>query len=99
MANPLEIIEIARKTGKIRKGVNEVTKAIEKGQAKYVVYADDVDPKEIVMHLPLLCKEKGIPCASIEKKDELGSAAGLPKPTAAIVVIDAGNAKDDIKNG
>ena len=96
--NALEIIEIARKTGKIRKGCNEVTKLIEKGKAKLVVVAKDVQPKEIVMHLPLLAKEKGIPCLEVEKKLELGAAAGLPVGTAAIAVIEEGNAKDLIKS-
>ena len=55
-----QIIEKARKTGKIEKGTNEVTKAIERGTAKLVVYATDVEPKEIVQHIPMLCKEKKI---------------------------------------
>jgi len=59
MADVYGIVEKARKTGKIEKGTNEVTKAIELGTAKLVVYASDVDPKEIVMHLPLLCKREG----------------------------------------
>ena len=50
-----ELIEIARETGKIRKGINEASKAIERGVAKLVVVADDVDPPEIVMHLSPLC--------------------------------------------
>ena len=37
-----EAVEIARKTGKIKKGANETTKAIEKGFAKLVVVAKDV---------------------------------------------------------
>ena len=61
-AKVLDIVEIARTSGKIRKGANEATKAIEKGDAKLVVYAGDVNPKEVIMHLPLLCKEKNIPC-------------------------------------
>ena len=48
------LIETARKTGKIDKGTNEVTKAIELGVAKLVVYAKDVEPKEIVAHLSVL---------------------------------------------
>ena len=55
-----QIIEKARKTGKIEKGTNEVTKAVERGTAKLVVYAGDVQPKEIIQHLPVLCKEKNI---------------------------------------
>lgn len=92
------IIEVAKKTGKIRKGCNEVTKAIEKGEAKLVVYAEDVSPKEVVMHLPLLSKEKGVKCVAVEKKDELGAIVGLNVATSAIVILDEGEARDLIKN-
>ena len=91
-------IEIAFKTGKIRKGTNEVTKAIEKGTAKLVAYAADISPKEITMHLPLLCKDKGIPCFEVPSKEELGAAAGLGLPTAAVAIVEPGEAADAIKN-
>ena len=96
-ANVLEAIEIARNSGKIRKGANEATKAIEKGQAKLVAYAADVTPKEIIMHLPLLCKEKNIHCFEVSKKDDLGAAAGLTVPTAAVAVVKEGEAKSAIE--
>ena len=92
-AKALEAVEIARTTGKIRKGANEATKAIEKGEAKLVVYAKDVSPKEIVMHLPLLCKEKSILCIEVSKKEDLGAAAGLAVPTAAVAIVKEGEAK------
>jgi len=95
-AKVLEAIEIARTSGKIQKGANEATKALEKGNAKLVVYARDVSPKEIVMHLPLLAKEKNVPCIEISKKEDLGAAAGLPVATAAVVVIKEGDAKATI---
>jgi len=97
-AKVLEIVEIARTSGKIRKGSNEATKAIEKGEAKLVVYADDVTPKEIIMHLPLLCKEKNILCVKISKKDDLGAAAGLPVATAAVAVVKEGEAKSALES-
>lgn len=93
----LEAIELARTTGKIKRGTNEVTKAIEKGQAKLVVYAKDINPPEIVMHLPLLSKEKNIPCVQVDSKEELGNAAGLAVPTSAIAIVKEGDAKDIIK--
>ena len=92
-AKVLEAVEIARTTGKIKKGANEATKAIEKGNAKLVVYAKDVNPKEIVMHLPLLCKEKNVPCVEISKKEDLGAAAGLAVGTAAAAIVKEGDAK------
>jgi large subunit ribosomal protein L7Ae len=92
-----EAVEVARKTGKIKKGANEVTKAIERGSAKLVVYAKDVTPPEITMHLPLLCKDKGIPCVEVPSKEELGAAAGLPLATVAIAIVQEGEAKNLIK--
>ncbi|HLC52371.1 MAG TPA: ribosomal L7Ae/L30e/S12e/Gadd45 family protein [Candidatus Nanoarchaeia archaeon] len=92
-AKVLEAVEIARTTGKIRKGANEATKAIEKGDAKLVVYAGDVSPKEIIMHLPLLCKDKNVKCVEISKKEDLGAAAGLAVGTAAVAIVNEGEAK------
>ena len=91
-----EIIEKARKTGKIEKGTNEVTKAIERGTAKFVVYASDVEPKEIVQHIPLLCQEKKIPCQEVDNKQKLGIAAGLPVSASSVAIIESGEAESDI---
>ena len=91
------IVEKARKTGKIEKGTNEVTKAIELGTAKLVVYAADVNPKEIIAHLPELCKAKGIPCGEVDSKQKLGISAGIPVSAASIAVINAGESAEDIK--
>jgi len=88
-----QMIETARKTGKVDKGTNEVTKAIERGQAKMVVVAEDVSPKEVVQHLSALCKEKGIPCETVDSKKKLGIAAGINISTASVAVIDAGKAE------
>ena len=55
-----EAVEVARNTGKIKKGSNEVTKAIERGVAKLVVVAGDANPQEITMHLGPLCAEKKV---------------------------------------
>ena len=91
-----QIVEKARKTGKIEKGTNEVTKSIERGTAKFVVYAGDVEPKEIIQHIPLLCKEKKIPCHEADKKQKLGIAAGLPVPASSVAIIEPGDAQKDI---
>ncbi len=96
MTDIYQIIEKARKTGKIEKGTNEVTKAIERGTAKLVVYASDVEPKEIVQHLPILCKEKKILCKEADSKQKLGISAGLPVSASSLVVIEFGDAEKDI---
>jgi|SRR3989338_8605028 len=91
-----QIVEKARKTGKIDKGTNEVTKSIELGTAKLVVYAADVSPKEIVAHLSILCKEKGILCVEADSKQKLGIAAGIGVGASAVAVINPGDAEKDI---
>jgi large subunit ribosomal protein L7Ae len=91
-----QIIEKAKKSGKIEKGTNEVTKAIERGTAKFVAYAADVEPKEIVQHLPILCKEKKIACQEVDSKQKLGIAIGLPVSASSIAIVETGDAEADI---
>ena len=91
-----KIIESARRTGKIEKGTNEVTKSIERGSAKFVAYAGDVEPKEIVAHLSVLCKEKGIPCEEVDSKQKLGIAVGISVSASSVAVIEGGDATKEI---
>ncbi len=87
-----EAVRKAKETGKIKKGVNETTKAVERGQAKLVVIAEDVDPPEIVMHLPLLCDEKKIPFVYVPSKKRLGEAAGIDVAASSAAIIEPGEA-------
>jgi large subunit ribosomal protein L7Ae len=93
-----EALEIAKDTGKIGKGTNEVTKMIERGNALLVFIAEDIDPPEIAAHLPVLAEEKEIPYVYLPTKDELGEAAGLNVGTASACIIDAGEAEDLIND-
>ena len=93
----LEAVEVAKATGKIKKGTNETTKAIERGTAKLVVVAGDVSPPEITMHIPMIAKEKGIPCVTVGSKEELGAAAGINVPTVSVAVTNEGDGKKIIK--
>jgi len=92
-----EAVEIAKKTGKIKKGANEVTKAIERGNAKLVVIAEDTEPKELVLHLTPLCKEKNAPIVSVPSKEDLGAAAGLHLATTSVAIVQEGDAVKIIK--
>ncbi|HDI01910.1 MAG TPA: 50S ribosomal protein L7ae [Candidatus Bathyarchaeota archaeon] len=93
----LEALRRARESaGKkaIKKGVNETTKAVERGQAKLVLIAEDVDPPEIVAHLPILCDEKGIPYIYVPSKAELGKAAGINVSASSACIIEPGEAAE-----
>ncbi|MFB6193087.1 MAG: 50S ribosomal protein L7Ae [Candidatus Nanohaloarchaea archaeon] len=91
-----DAVEKAADTGKVVKGTNEVTKAIERNNADLVVIAGNVSPEEIVMHLPALAEERDISYTFVPDKEELGLAAGLEVQTAATAVVDAGSAEDDV---
>ena len=91
MVSVYDLIEKARKSGKIEKGINEVTKAIERGTAKLVIIAKDTSPAEIIQHIPLLCKEKNISCEEVDSKEKLGIAAGIKVPCSSVVVTEAGD--------
>jgi large subunit ribosomal protein L7Ae len=95
MVSIYDIVEKAAKTGKVDKGVNEVTKAVERGVAKFVVIATDIDPKELTQHLPILCKEKEIKFVEADSREKLGISVGINRPTAAIAIIEEGEAKLD----
>ncbi len=90
----LEAVKQARMSGKIRRGSNEVTKAVERGQAKLVLIAEDVEPPEVVAHLPLLCEERKIPYLYVPSKEELGKAAGIEVAAASVAIIEPGEAKN-----
>jgi len=92
-----EALQIAAKTGVVRKGTNETTKAIERAQAKLVVIAEDVDPPEVVAHLPLLCEERKIPYMFVPSKQKIGDAIGIDVPAAAASIVNEGEAKGLVK--
>ncbi|MBS7640584.1 MAG: 50S ribosomal protein L7Ae [Candidatus Bathyarchaeia archaeon] len=92
-----EAISVAHRTGKVKRGTNETTKAVERGLAKLVVIAEDVDPPEVVAHLPLLCDERKVPYVYVPSKAKLGSAAGIEVAAASACIIDPGQAADLVK--
>ena len=58
--------------------------------------AEDVNPPEVVMHLPLICKEKHVPYSFVKTKKELGERSGTGVGTSAIAIVDEGDAKKEI---
>lgn len=56
----------------LRAGVNTVTTLVENKKAQLVVIAHDVDPIELVVFLPALCRKMGVPYCIIKSKARLG---------------------------
>ena len=94
----IEALEIARDTGSVKKGTNETTKAIERGNAELVLIAEDVQPEEIVMHLPELADERGVPFVFVATQDDVGHAAGLEVGSAAAAIVEPGEAREAVED-
>jgi len=83
-------------------GLQEVTRAVEKKQAKLVVIANNVDPLELVLWMPTLCRSQKIPYAIVKDKARLGDA--INQKTCAVAAFtdvkpeDEGNLKNLVRS-
>ena len=97
-----ELVKAIGKDGRgtIKKGANEVTKAAERGIASMIVMAENVNPGELLAHVPMICKEKGIPFIYVEDQGYLADSAGMTAGTrtAAVAVLDVDKEAQDIFN-
>ena len=66
-------------------GLNHVVGLIESKKATMVLIAHDVDPIELVVFLPALCRKMGVPYAIIKGKARLGTV--VHKKTAAVLAL------------
>merc|ERR1711890_130920 len=74
----------------VRHGINTVTTLIEKKKAQLVVIANDVDPIELVMFLPPLCRKMGVPYCIVKNKSRLGRVCRRKTTTCmAITNVDS----------
>ena len=97
VAKTLEALQLAKQGGAVRKGANEVTKSVERGLATFVVIAEDVEPEEVVVHIPKLCEAKKIAYSYVPKRIDLGKAIGMNVPCAAVAIETQGSAANAIK--
>jgi len=68
-------------------GLNHVVALVEAKKAKFVVIADDVEPIELVVFLPALCRKMGVPYVIVKGKSRLGLITGK-KTSAAVAITD-----------
>ncbi len=92
----LEAVRLAKQSGTIRKGVNEVTKSVERGLSSLVILAEDIEPEEVVMHIPTLCEQKKISYVYVPTKLELGKAVGMNVPCSSVAIEKTGEAQSAI---
>ncbi|KAI8368035.1 50S ribosomal protein L30e-like protein [Blakeslea trispora] len=69
----------------IKYGINHITALVEAKKAQFVVIADDVDPIEMVIWLPALCRKMGVPYCIVKGKARLGTL--VHKKTATVLAL------------
>jgi len=81
----------------IKYGINHITKLIESKKAKLVCIAHDVDPIEIVVWLPALCRKMGVPYCIVKGKARLGKLVHKKNATAIAVTTVKQDDKDKLE--
>ncbi|CAO1620611.1 unnamed protein product [Sympodiomycopsis kandeliae] len=82
----LDLVQQASHYKQLKKGANEATKTLNRGICEFIIMTADVEPIEIVLHLPLLCEDKNVPYVFIPSKTALGRACGVSRPVVAASV-------------
>eukprot|EP00818_Percolomonas_sp_WS_P010206 CAMPEP_0117442078 /NCGR_PEP_ID=MMETSP0759-20121206/3964_1 /TAXON_ID=63605 /ORGANISM="Percolomonas cosmopolitus, Strain WS" /LENGTH=130 /DNA_ID=CAMNT_0005233951 /DNA_START=147 /DNA_END=539 /DNA_ORIENTATION=- len=83
----LDLIQKAYQYKSVKRGANEVTKALNKGKARVVVLSADATPLEILLHIPLLCEDKNVPYIFVPSRSALGRACGLSREVIAACLL------------
>ena len=66
---------------------------------RLLVLAGDINPIDIISHLPVLCEEAGIPYIFVASKEELGHASSTKRPTSCVMVCPNQKRKTKAKEG
>ncbi|KAF2401000.1 L30e-like protein [Trichodelitschia bisporula] len=77
--------DVSKKPHTVKYGLNHVVALIENKKASLVLIPNDVDPIELVVFLPALCRKMGVPYAIIKGKARLGTV--VHKKTAAVLAL------------
>ncbi|KAL2869857.1 60S ribosomal protein eL8 [Aspergillus lucknowensis] len=77
--------DVSKKPYNVKYGLNHVVGLVENKKASLVLIAHDVDPIELVVFLPALCRKMGVPYAVVKGKARLGTV--VHKKTAAVLAI------------
>lgn len=105
----------ASKARQVKRGVKEVVKGIRKGEKgcvsrvhsvvrvltfrRLLILAADINPIDIISHLPILSEENQIPYIFVSSKEELGHASSTKRPTSCVMVCPNQKRKTKRKEG
>jgi len=82
------LVKQAAAARRVSRGVNECTKALNKGRARLVLLAADCVPLELVLHFPDLCEDKGAAYLFFPSRQELGRLCNIGRSAVAVAIRD-----------
>ncbi|ELP94608.1 ribosomal protein l7ae, putative [Entamoeba invadens IP1] len=83
----IDFVQQGYQKGLVKKGANEVTKALNRGRAEVAILAADAEPIEILLHIPILCEDKNVPYVFVSSKAALGRACGVSRDVIAVALL------------
>lgn len=88
--------EATPKPQHVKFGLNHIVSLVENKKAQLVVIAHDVDPIELVVFLPALCKKMGVPYCIVKGKARLGTVVHMKTASVLALTEVSGAAKNDL---
>lgn len=89
----LNLVQQASNYNQLKRGANEATKTLNRNQSELIIMAADVEPLEILLHLPLLCEDKNVPYVFVNSRQALGRASGVQRSVVACSIIQNENSQ------
>jgi U4/U6 small nuclear ribonucleoprotein SNU13 len=92
----LDLVQQANHHKQLKKGANESTKAVNRGECDILILAADTTPLAILLHLPLLCEVKNVPYVFVNSQSALGRACGISRDVVSCAILS--NDHSQLKN-
>nr|ALS04174.1 H/ACA ribonucleoprotein complex subunit 2-like protein [Acartia pacifica]ALS04175.1 H/ACA ribonucleoprotein complex subunit 2-like protein [Acartia pacifica] len=85
-----KVYKLIKKSSKqknyLRSGLKDVQRRIRKGESGIVVFAGDVTPLDVMIHMPGVCEDKQIPYVYTPSRMDLGAAMGVKRGCLMMLV-------------
>ena len=78
----LNLVQQASNVNQLKKVSYEVVKALNRGQAEFVIFASDAESLEMLLLIPQLCEYKKVPYVFVQSEEALGRACGVSNVVA-----------------
>ena len=90
----LKTVKKASKQKYLKRGVKEVVKGLRKGSKGLVIIAGDINPIDVISHVPVLCEDSNVAYVYVPSKEDLGMAGITKRPTSVVMIVEGNELKE-----